>query len=91
MANFLEAFPDKAGLVAQDVNLTTVHDGFGLLVAQNGNDLHEVFVHTALSPRPQDGFVTVTLDAQAARNVAKHLLHLAKYAELGVEAERPDE
>lgn len=83
----LEQFPDEKGHIP---NTTTeiVHEGFGLLTAQDGDDLHLINVQIALGPDPQMGFVAICVDAQGARDIAEHLLLLAKYAELGVEAHR---
>lgn len=86
----LEQFPDESADIA-DVSTYIRHEGFGILAAQDGDRLYQVTVQIALSPDPRDGFVAVSIDAAGARDLAAHLTHLAKYAELGVEAERPNE
>lgn len=58
----------------------------GLMVAQDGDDLYRLMISLFTGETPMDGAVTFTLDAEAAREVAKHILHIADYAELGVES-----
>lgn len=89
----LTEFPEGEGLLpGLGVSLPGVMvEGFGLLAAQNAEDYREIFVQTALGSTPRNGFICVVLDAEGARALANHLLHLAQYAELGLEAEAPSE
>lgn len=82
----MESFPPEGGVIPS-MSLGHIHEGFGLITSQDADDLHEITLTIALGPIPQNGFVCVAVDAEGARGVAKHLLHLADYAELGVEAE----
>lgn len=86
----MAAFPDQDGMMA-NATVDTVHYCFGALAGQDGDDLFNIHLHLALGPTPQQGFATVNLTADSARSLARHLLLLAEYAELGVEAEHPDE
>lgn len=81
----LEQFPDESANVP-DCGVYTKFEGYGILAAQDGEDLYRIGLHMALSDDPRDGFVSVEFDAQGARELAAHLIHLAEYAELGVEA-----
>ena len=88
----LTEFPDGDGLLpGVGVSLPLVIEGYGVLVAQNGEDFRELFVQTALGPDPRAGVLSVAISAEGARSLADHLYHLAKYAELGVAAEEPSE
>ena len=88
----LTEFPDGDGLLdGLGVSLPLVIEGYGILVAQNGEDYRELFVQTALGPDPRAGVLSVAIDATGARSLADHLYHLANYAELGLAAEKPNE
>lgn len=81
----LEKFPECAGNVPSS-SIHTVIEAFGALTAQDGDDLHQIHINLALGPSPADGFATLVVDAEAAREIAEHLNYLANYAEQGVEA-----
>lgn len=88
----LTEYPDADGLLAgPGVSLPVVIDGYGLIAAQSGEDYHQVLVQTAISSDPRHGVLSVTIDAEGARGLANHLLHLANYAELGLPSEAPSE
>lgn len=91
MPDFPEMVEFPEGGILPNVTVATMHDCFGVLVAQDGDDLFGIHVHLALGPTPEDGFATCTITPEGARSVAAHLLYLAKYAELGIEAKRPNE
>lgn len=80
-------FPDGDQMVP-DVNVAIVAMGEGILTSQNGDDLFTICLDTFVGPTPQDGAIRVVTDAEGARSIANHLLKLADYVELGVEAPR---
>lgn len=79
------SFPDENTAVP-DSSILVVGNAIGLLTSQNGDNLFQISLDMFVGPTPQDGAVRVDTDAKGAREIAKHLNHLADYAEIGVEA-----
>lgn len=84
----MREFPES-GATGPNAVVETVIDAFGILAAQDGDDLSAIWLHMALGRSPQDGFASVRFNADSARTLAAHLEHLAKYAELKQEAPQP--
>lgn len=82
-----EMFPDGDTAIP-DVNVTVLRECEGVLFSQDGDDLHMINIDMFIGPTPQDGCFRCCADAQSARMIATHLIKLANYAELGVEAPR---
>lgn len=86
--NPLKTLPTSDGPVPDLTLEGPVLDCEGVLVSQNGENLHQILLDLFPGPTPQQGSVRLELDAKGARQIADHLYHLANYAELGVEAVR---
>lgn len=84
-----EIFPDGDTRIP-DVSVNVVANGVGILTSQDGDHLHHINLDTFVGPTPADGAIRVSCDAESARLIARHLLKLADYAELGVEAPRDE-
>lgn len=85
----LDNYPDEAGQIG-DFSVLVRGYAHGVMIAQDGEDLFSLVIHLALGPSPSDGMITARISPEAARSIAAELVHLAEYAELGVEA-RPYE
>ena len=81
----LGEFPEDDALLPNVTVRGCQHDAHGMLVSQNADDLFEIDIQLFMSADPQGCSALMVLNAEGARETAKHLLHLAQYAEIGVE------
>lgn len=77
--------PDEDSVIPNTTVQSCEHNATGMLVAQDADDLSEISIQLFMSNDPKGCTAVMRLNAEGARATAEHLLHLAKYAEIGVE------
>lgn len=78
--------PESNGEIPNVTVQSCEHEAKGVLVAQDAEDLFEITIQMFMSEDPSGCTTVLRLNAAGAREVAEHLLHLAQYAEQGVES-----
>ncbi|AVE00761.1 hypothetical protein SEA_TESLA_15 [Mycobacterium phage Tesla] len=78
------AFPPEGEAAVKQITLSgPCHEGYGMLVSQDAESLHDICIDMFVGETPREGFLRMRISADDAEIFAQHLLALAPFAREG--------
>ncbi|AYB70652.1 hypothetical protein SEA_VASUNZINGA_14 [Mycobacterium phage VasuNzinga] len=77
------SFPEGGMAVKQIALSGPCHEGYGMLISQDAESLHDICIDMFVGKTPREGFLRMRISADDAEIFAQHLLALAPFAREG--------